>query len=351
MDPEYKMIREVRQALEAFLRNTPQYYLKSIRQELRKLNIPTAPLNDCFKFTFPQSIVEYINKVMNSARETLALFQNNLTEHKPSINVLKPLSVASVNKIDVRKALLNQKIRATIITSRLNPFDIQTREVIPNFNGLLRSYLSRDRNLMKNYLEEDSKHNVCISKMGDYQSRVKPINLDRVVDPSSIRPTTFGSPFKTRSFNEFNANEADIQLFNHIENSKGMLFRARMERRRKKFRIRPLKTSNKKAMSRDEVNSGDKFPINDRNKKRNQLRLRYFLHIRPYSRYLHKCYQELRKDNPDINVLQCLVKKCQKCVPIMVLILKCVKEEALMFNNRKFVRYINKKLSSLYKKT
>ncbi|KAF1740455.1 hypothetical protein MXB_1155, partial [Myxobolus squamalis] len=181
-----------------------------------------------------------------------------------------------------------------------NPFDVELSDLI-NHLPLMKINLEKYcMNSSNRIMDRDVKHCVAISVMGDYQSRVKEIDPEKLIDPSSIKSTTFGSPFKSRQPKEFSANEADIQLFTHMENSRSAFYKMRMERRRRAYRIFSQDSISSTFSEEEEVDS--EFSLTDDSQiffdDLTTSQSWHILHQLPYRNYLTDCYHELRNHNP-----------------------------------------------------
>ncbi|KAF0989883.1 hypothetical protein HZS_4447, partial [Henneguya salminicola] len=337
-----------------YIQSIPYYYIKSIRTQLKKLNIPNTFIGEYYNTSLSQTIVNYINKIMNQAKLRIETHNEQSRSLLPftqpfSFINYSPLIVPTIemNKFDIRKALLSQEIvdsvtPATFLafianivgTSELektffvyenlkpfhNPFDVDLTNIV--------EILQRMRTNLKNYsiqntenriMDEETKHCVAISVMGDYQSRVKEIDPDKLFDPSAVRQTTFGSPFKSHQPKEvrFSANEADIQLSTHIENSRSAFYKMRMERRRKTYKVLSLDTlSTISSPSENETDLYDiSLPYEDisGDEKLTLSKSYYLMQQLPYRDYLNQCYLELRNYRPSI--YSCYDETCLTALP------------------------------------
>lgn len=235
-----------RQKFDDYLKTIPSYYAAPLRNALRRMGAPPNLMPDHMDGAMSYSVVSYLKKVRLQAKldaERLTAFHSNPHIPEPKQINVPPSPIFTDGKTIDFKQLLIQK-SPSILNKELelkkseqkskddgpfrsfttsgipvlvqkckargfkNPFDIRRVEVLKQVSRMRTNFFHIDA-VCNRLHEEDSKHQVSIVEMGNYQEHVTQNKPLREVDPSQARVHTFGNPFKLKQ-DQLAVDEADL---------------------------------------------------------------------------------------------------------------------------------------------
>lgn len=230
-----------------YLKTIPNYYATPLRNALRRMGAPQNLIPDHMDGAMSYSVVSYLKKVKHQAKleaERLTNLHSNphpieppkikippvptffdgksidfkqlLIQKSPSM-LNKELLSKKAEKIKISEsepfpAFIDSGIPLLVDKFRIqgfkNPFDIRRDDVLQQAARMRTNFFHMDT-VCSRLHEEDSKHNISILEMGNYQEHVSQNKPLREVDPSQARVHTFGNPFKLKQ-DQLAVDEADL---------------------------------------------------------------------------------------------------------------------------------------------
>jgi len=222
-----KPTTEWRLGFEGYLKNIPPYYAGPLRRALVKMGagnlasslIPEAldtflsfNVSNYLKQIKTQAKLEYdriINpastakcrngpegiKVIPRSSVKKALLRNQMHKDK-FLHLQEQINDFSSFTLGINKSGNGKNTRSTNNQFR-NPFDIPRKNLLDQIIRMRANFLQACANQTK-LIDDDSRHNLPVGQMGNYQDHVKkmPVPL-REIESTPIRQHMFGNPFKT----------------------------------------------------------------------------------------------------------------------------------------------------------
>ena len=232
-----------RQSFEEYLQTMPSYYAGPLRNALRKMGAPNNLVPDHVDGSLSYSIINYLKKIKHQAKvEAERLI--NIHSHKrgrdtlPQAMPLVPQLIDEKQK-DYRRLLIRSKkyggylrdlsvlpkdtedkkdfvdkglpsfVDKYFIKGFKNPFDVLRTDLLNQASRMQTNFYHQTTSNSK-LQDEDIRHTVAISQMGNYQDYLQMNKPLREVDQSQGRIHTFGNPFKLKQDQFIAVDEADV---------------------------------------------------------------------------------------------------------------------------------------------
>ncbi|XP_066924176.1 integrator complex subunit 6-like [Clytia hemisphaerica] len=238
-----------KQCFQEYLQTVPSYYYDPLRHALNSMKAPTNLIPDHMAGALSYSVSTYLKKLKHEskARADRYLQQKKDQDNVPPAEIprvpqlndgkLRDFKELLIHKsssrrkgkssktnsgdskpFDKRKIpkVLAQKL--TIETFR-NPFVIPYGDIIDHVNRMRLQFFHMSATSSatsdKTLADEEQRHDVAITAMGNFQDHLQQNKSLREVDPSQIRVHTFGNPFKLKQQEQANqaviaVDEADV---------------------------------------------------------------------------------------------------------------------------------------------
>lgn len=249
-----KPTNEWRTQFQNYMRTMPAYYAGPLRRALTRMGIP-GPLaqtliSDSAENSLSYLVFNYLKRLKSQAKTEFDKLCNdvlNKQANMPGKQATLPvpaesvaIKVTSVVKKDV---LAHPQLKEKFASHReqftdyincvvgvdtghvpsyqtfRNPFDIPRARLLDQVVRMRSNYLQCSPTQTK-YMDEDMKHSIPISQMGNYQEYLKRQTPKlREIESTPVRQHMFGNPFKIDK--RMMVDEADIDLVGGSSNSVG----------------------------------------------------------------------------------------------------------------------------------
>ncbi|XP_031558943.1 integrator complex subunit 6-like [Actinia tenebrosa] len=236
-----KPVPKWKQAFDAYLLTVPSYYAAPLRNAFKRMGIPTSLIPDHMDGALSFQIINYLKSVKQKSKIEAKRFESLMgknssreIKHKFIPSIQTP-ELPSTERKDYHSLLNHTATRENSKNPRKSGNDINTNEVVQAMkepNGTQRQCYKNPYDINRGELldqlsrmrinffhmattstilqEEDARHSIAISEMGNYGKVLRQGNQLREVDPGQNRAHMFGNPYKLAKDQRVMVDEADV---------------------------------------------------------------------------------------------------------------------------------------------